>query len=82
MLQSSFDDAESMITTLLNQYDSFIVENDEKYNDYITNKFRESFIKSMVDNRILPEKYARALFYPITDEKKRCKDGRERFFAI
>ena len=33
MLQSSFDDAESMITTLLNQYDSFIVENDEKYNE-------------------------------------------------
>lgn len=47
-----------------------IEQNDEKYNNYIANKFRESFIKSMIDNRILPEKYARALFYPITDEKK------------
>ena len=47
-----------------------IEQNNAKYNDYIANKFRESFIKSIVDNRILPEKYARALFYPIADEKK------------
>lgn len=47
-----------------------IEQNDEKYKEYIINQFKENFIKDMVDSRILPEKYARALFYPITDEKK------------
>ena len=47
-----------------------IEQNDEKYNNYIVKQFQENFIKSMVNNRFLPEKYARALFYPITDEKK------------
>ena len=33
ILQSNFDDAESMILTLLDQYDKFKIENSEKFND-------------------------------------------------
>lgn len=66
MLQSSFDDAESMITTLLNQYDSFIVENDEKYNDrkgeidrfnFLIDSLKGCFINSLEMATYLEDKY-------------------------
>lgn len=47
-----------------------IEQNDEKYNNYIVKQFQENFIKRMVNNRILPEKYAKALFYPISEKKE------------
>ena len=56
---------------MIEREDMLLIErNDEKYNNYIVKQFQENFIKSMVNNRILPEKYAKALFYPISEKKE------------
>ena len=56
---------------IIEREDMLLIEqNDEKYNNYIVKQFQENFIKSMVNNRILPEKYAKSLFYPISEKKE------------
>lgn len=67
MLQSNFDDAESMIVTLLNQYDNFKIESSEKFSDrkgeidrfnFLIDSLKGCFVNSLEMATYLEDKYA------------------------
>lgn len=67
MLQSNFDDAESMIVTLLNQYDNFKIESSEKFSDrkgeidrfnFLIDSLKGCFVNSLEMAAYLEDKYA------------------------
>ena len=79
MLQSNFDDAESMIVTLLNQYDNFKIESSEKFSDrkgeidrfnFLIDSLKGCFVNSLEMATYLEDKYAVKLK---NEMKKRIK---------
>lgn len=65
-LQSKFDDAETMIVSLLNQYETFSIENNEKFSDrkseidrfnFLLDSIKNAFVNSLEMASFIQDKY-------------------------